>query len=87
MEYVIDQRQVSLGRGPGVDLALDDESLAGHHAVLEFEEGGFRLRSLAEGVAISLNGRPIQTAMLKAKDRFRLGTLSFSYVIENRLSI
>ena len=35
MEHVLDQRRVSLGRGPGVDLALDDESLVCEHAELE----------------------------------------------------
>jgi predicted component of type VI protein secretion system len=84
MEYVLDQRRVSLGRGPGVDLACDDESLACEHAVLEFSDGGFRLRSLTDAAGICLNGGPVQTASLKPGDRFQLGELLFSYVVEPR---
>lgn len=84
MEYVLDQRRVSLGRGPGVDLACDDESLACEHAVLEFSDGGFRLRSLTDAAEICLNGGPVETATLKPGDRFQLGDLLFSYVVEPR---
>ena len=84
MEHVLDQRRVSLGRGPGVDLALDDESLACAHAELEFAEGGFRLRRLSKTAETRLNGAPVEMAALKPNDRFQLGTLSFSYVVERR---
>lgn len=84
MEHVLDQRRVSLGRGPGVDLALDDESLACAHAQLEFCKGGFRLRRLSEEAATRLNGAPVESAELKPNDRFQLGRLSFSYVVERR---
>ncbi len=84
MEHVLDQRRVSLGRGPGVDLALDDESLAYAHAELEFCKGGFRLRRLSEEAATRLNGAPVESAELKPNDRFQLGRLSFSYVVERR---
>lgn len=84
MEHVLDQRRVSLGRGPGVDLALDDESLACAHAELEFCKGGFRLRRLSEEAATRLNGAPVESAELKPNDRFQLGRLSFSYVVERR---
>lgn len=84
MEHVLDQRRVSLGRGPGVDLALDDESLACAHAQLEFCKGGFRLRRLSEEADTRLNGAPVESAELKPNDRFQLGRLSFSYVVERR---
>ena len=84
MEHVLDQRRVTLGRGPGVDLALDDESLAWEHAELEFIEGGFRLRRLSETAETRLNGGPIEVAALKPNDRFQLGTLSFEYIVERR---
>jgi hypothetical protein len=84
MEHVLDQRRVSLGRGPGVDLAFNDDSLAGEHAVLEFVDSGFRLRSLTDSAETCLEGHPVKAASLKPDDRFRLGALSFSYVVEPR---
>lgn len=84
MEHVLDQRRVSVGRGPGVDLACDHESLACEHAVLEFADGGYCLRNLTDTAETLLNGRPVQWAPLKPEDRFQLGAVSFSYVVEDR---
>ena len=84
MEHVLDQHRVTLGRGPGVDLALDDESLACQHAALEFVEGGFRLCKLTETAETCVNGGPVEMAPLKPDDRFQLGALFFSYVVERR---
>jgi predicted component of type VI protein secretion system len=86
MEYVLDQRRVSIGRGPGVDLALEDPSLVGHHAIFEFCDGGFSLKKMSEEARISVNGCSMETAVLKAEDRFQLGGLSFSYLVEPRFS-
>ena len=84
MEYVLDQRRISLGRGPGVDLALDSPSLRTHHADLEFAEGTFLLRNLAGAEGTWLNHRPVEQAALKHGDRFVLGRISFSFEIEMR---
>ncbi len=86
MEYVLDQYRVTIGRGPGVDLALDDESLRQQHAVLEFVEGGFRLRLLDNEEGMELRGRPPILRELKPDDHFCLGNLSFSYLVEPRQS-
>ena len=80
---MLDQRRVTLGRGPGVDLALDDPSLAREHAVLEFAEQGFRLRGFRDDSEITLNGGPVRLATLKPNDRFQLGALSFSYEVSS----
>ena len=44
-EFTLDQPKVSLGRGPGVDLAFDDAAMSREHVVFEFSAGGFRIRS------------------------------------------
>jgi predicted component of type VI protein secretion system len=87
MEYVLDQRRISVGRGPGVDLALDDPSLASLHAVLEFEDGGFSLRSMTKSADMQVNGSSVTATVLKTEDRFQLGGLTFSYVVEPRVSL
>ena len=45
LEYRLDQPRTAVGRGPGVDLALDDASLRTRHALVEFRGGGFVLRA------------------------------------------
>jgi pSer/pThr/pTyr-binding forkhead associated (FHA) protein len=74
LEYRLDQPRTALGRGPGVDLALDDASLRRRHAVVEFSGGVFVLRDFDAESGLEL----------KDGDRFRLGTQEFAFVVEKR---
>ena len=82
MEYVLDQARVLVGRGPGVDLALDDSTLERVHAALEFDGSGYSLRTLEnEGTLEAAFGVGSE---LKSQERFTLGRLEFEYVLETR---
>ena len=85
-EYLLDQSQVSLGRGPGVDLAFDDAAMSREHAVVEFYGEGFRIRDLGSTNGVTVNGSSVQVCKLKHGDRFDLGEHRFQYVIEKRES-
>ncbi len=86
MEQVLDQRRLSLGRGPGVDLAFDDPSLAQEHALLEFRAGSFHLEPLSTSAETRIQGGSGSATALKPRDRFVLGTIQFSYTVEPRRS-
>ncbi len=89
MEQVLDQRRLSLGRGPGVDLAFDDSSLAREHALLEFRDGSFHLEPLSASAETRVQGGSGSSACataLKSRDRFVLGAIQFSYIVEPRRS-
>lgn len=85
-EYLLDQSQVSLGRGPGVDLAFDDAAMSREHAVVEFYGESFRIRDLGSTNGVTVNGSSVQVCKLKHGDRFDLGEHRFQYVIEKRES-
>jgi predicted component of type VI protein secretion system len=70
LEYRLDQPSTALGRGPGVDLALDDASLRRRHAIVEFRAGVFVLHD-GEDAARGLE--------LKDGDRFRIGNLELGF--------
>ena len=76
MEHVLDQPRVRIGRGPGVDLALDHPSLEREHALLEFDGSGYRLRLLREP--------DDPGAALKSEEQFHLGEIRFAYVLDPR---
>ncbi len=84
LEYELDQGAVRLGRGPGVDLAIDDPSMEREHAVLEFHTGAFWLCSVAREAPTLLNGGAITRQELKHQDHFRLGGVRFGYALESR---
>ncbi len=82
-ELSLDQHRLTLGRGPGVDLALEDDGMAREHAAIEFADEGFTISSL-NGHPVLLNGAEIGTAMLKSGDRFCLGGHAFQFVCAER---
>jgi hypothetical protein len=83
MEFALESRRNLIGRGPGVDLALDHPSLAREHAEVEFADHGFRLRTRAAAPA-RVNGAPVTVAELKPGDRFWLGEICFGFELEPR---
>jgi len=83
-EIPIEQGRTTLGRGPGADVAFDDESLSRQHAVLEFAGDGFRIRDLDSVGGVLVNGRRVAAAPLQHGDRFTLGAQTFELSIEKR---
>ena len=75
MEHVLDQPRVLIGRGPGVDLSLEDSTLERVHASLWFDGTGYRLENLAQA----------GSSELKEGSRFCLGQVAFEYVLEPRV--
>src|SRR5262249_8170242 len=78
LEYRLDQPRTALGRGPGVDLALDDASLRTRHALVEYKAGGFVLRPA------DVDREAPHAFELKDGDRFHLGTLELQFTLEAR---
>jgi pSer/pThr/pTyr-binding forkhead associated (FHA) protein len=83
-EYTLQADRVTLGRGPGVDLAFDDSCMSRQHVALELTQDGFRLRDLGSTNGVVLNEAPVEVASLKHGDRFKLGEHTFQYVVEER---
>jgi pSer/pThr/pTyr-binding forkhead associated (FHA) protein len=83
-EIVIDQRRMTLGRGPGVDLAFENASMSRQHAVIEFAEDGFRINDLDSTNGLEVNGKRVRGAKLRHGDRFVLGNQTFQILIEER---
>ena len=82
-EFELDQAKLSLGRGPGVDLAFEDSSMSREHAVFEYADGGFRVRDLGSTNGTHLNDAPVQTGDLSHGDRLRLGEHVFQFLLED----
>jgi pSer/pThr/pTyr-binding forkhead associated (FHA) protein len=84
MEIEIENPQITLGRGPGVDLALPDPAMSKQHACVEWAGGGLRVRDLGSTNGVRVNGAAVQIAELKHGDRFQLGEHAFQLVLEQR---
>ena len=83
-EFALDQPRTSLGRGPGVDLAFDDDSMSREHAAIEFGSHGFRLRDLDSTNGTLLNGGACKLGELKHGDKFQVGDHLFQVIFQER---
>jgi len=83
-EFALERPSVSLGRGPGVELAFVDEAMSRTHAAVEWSDGGFRVRDLGSSNGTFLNGGDVQASDLANGDRLELGEHRFQFVLEER---
>jgi pSer/pThr/pTyr-binding forkhead associated (FHA) protein len=81
-EFTLDREQLSVGRGPGVDIAIEDPTVSKQHASIEFSGEGFRIRDLGSTNGISVNGAPSRASSLKHGDCFQVGDVKFQLVVE-----
>jgi pSer/pThr/pTyr-binding forkhead associated (FHA) protein len=84
MEYPLERPRVSLGRGPGVDLAFPDPAMSREHACVEWAQGGFRVRDLGSTNGVLVEGARVAARELAHGDRFQLGEHLFQLVVEKR---
>lgn len=73
---------VTLGRGPGVDLAFDDSQMSRQHAALDLEPEGYRIRDLGSTNGVEVNGHRTQSGTLSHGDQVKVGASSFEYSVE-----
>jgi pSer/pThr/pTyr-binding forkhead associated (FHA) protein len=86
-EVELEKARITLGRGPGSDVVLDDASISHEHAALElFGTTGFRVRDLGSTNGVRVNGAKVSVANLKHGDRLELGSLAFRFVVAERPS-
>ena len=83
-EYPIEGERIVIGRGPGVDLAFDDEEMSAQHAVFEHSRGGLRLTDLGSTNGTRVNGERLTTRALAHGDRIELGGHVFHLLLEKR---
>jgi pSer/pThr/pTyr-binding forkhead associated (FHA) protein len=83
-EHRLEKDCVTLGRGPGVDVLLDDASVSHQHAALELVSAGYRIRDLGSTNGVRVNGVSVAAADLEHGDRLEVGAVAFRYVVEAR---
>lgn len=81
-EFVLDAKQVVVGRGPDVDVPLADIAMSREHVAFELQEGGFRARDLASTNGMRVNGGEAVVADLKHGDSITIGSATLRYLVE-----
>jgi len=81
----LDQSRTVLGRGPGVDLTLDDTTMSRQHAVIEIDGETLRIRDLGSKNGMSVNRELTAECALTHGDRFKIGSHEFQMIVEERV--
>ena len=83
-EVALEKPRLTLGRGPGCDVKVDDASISHQHAALELGTNGYRVRDLGSTNGVHVNGARMALAELKHGDKIKLGEIELRYVVEAR---
>ena len=83
-EYAVDAERIVIGRGPGVDLAFDDEEMSAQHAAFEHSRGGLCVTDLDSTNGTRVNGETITRRVLAHGDRIEIGGHAFHLLLEKR---
>jgi FHA domain len=67
------QEDLLIGRGPGCDVALPDETVSRRHARLVFRDGGWIVQDLGSRNGVTVNGVRVGRCQLQPGDRVGLG--------------
>jgi predicted component of type VI protein secretion system len=83
-EFPVDCARLTIGRGPGVAVAFDNQTMSRQHAAIDFCDGGFRISDLGSTNGISVNGNPVKACEIRHGDRFEIGGQEFQLVVEEQ---
>ena len=83
-EFPLLQPSVRIGRGPEVELELDDPELSSVHASIRFDAGAFHLTDLGSTNGTCVNEREVLTHELAHGDRIRLGGHVLALMLDKR---
>ena len=83
-EVALERPRVTIGRGGGAEVVVDDASVSHQHAALELGTGGYRIRDLGSTNGVLVNGARMALAELKHGDTIALGQIELRYVVETR---
>jgi transcriptional regulator with GAF, ATPase, and Fis domain len=83
--FALHKPVVTLGKGQGNDVFLDDRSLHEHHAQIVYNGRDFQLEELDRDAEILINGKKKRRARLVDGDRLTLGDAQLSFSMFSEL--
>lgn len=82
--FQVDKPTLSIGRRPYNDIALDDLTVSGEHAVVLAEGSDRVLKDLDSRNGTLVNGRPVHSHVLSHADLIEVGIYRLRYLLEQQ---
>lgn len=83
-EYELSRSRTILGRGPAVDIAIEDSTMSRQHAAFEIGADGVHARDLGSTNGIRVNGESVDATTLEHGDRLEIGAQKLRFLLEER---
>lgn len=79
--FLLDDAEVSSGRGPSSDIFLDDVTVSRKHAVFSRGEDGFTVRDVGSLNGTYVNGERIDSVLLRTGDEVQIGKFRLVFYV------
>ncbi len=76
----VSKTKTIIGRDPGCDLCIDNPSVSGHHARLEYDGKGFGVIDMGSSNGIWVNGRQVKAARLVNGAEIQIGKFTVVFI-------
>jgi pSer/pThr/pTyr-binding forkhead associated (FHA) protein len=70
----LDKKRIVIGRAEDADVCLDNPLVSRRHALVSFENGGWRVEDLATSNGLWVNGKRVMTSDLQIGDTIEIGS-------------
>ncbi len=81
---VFDTQDLSIGRSPENDVAIEHPEISRRHVVLTRCDGGCAVQDMGTSNGTTVNGEPVQRARIQAGDRVAVADVEMLYLEETR---
>ena len=71
----------SIGRTPGNDIVLEDQSISKRHALIIRTDGGWKIEDCESTNGTSINGETVMGGQLHHADRVRVGSIKIAFIV------
>jgi len=78
-DLVLEKPTLTIGRGRGSDLLLDDDSVSRQHATVSRTSAGYLVEDLGTANVTQVNGLPVRSQVLEPGDRINIGRYTLIY--------
>lgn len=79
--FPITTAKVSIGRNPGNDIQIDDQTVSGSHAYIQFQEGAFYIFDNQSTNGTFVNQKKITEHKLNPHDQIKLGSAIIEFIL------
>ena len=80
-EFPLGAQGLTIGRGRGNDVHLEESSVSRQHAAIRFARGQFFLQDQGSTTGTSVNGQRVNATALNDGDQIRIGSTEFEFCV------